>query len=98
MSQDIDLTVLSIGSFRRRMLWTGWFAAGSSMGAFLWFSHVFNSTDNIKRLLSAAVLALVSVVAWASFAIVVCMVRMTKRILRAIELLSRDRSAPCPPR
>lgn len=98
MSQDGELSLRksldSIDSFRRRMLLTGWVAVAGSIGAFLWMSHVFQSTDNVKRLLSATVLALVSVIAWATFAIVICMVRMTKRILRAIHIAALDKHGP----
>src|SRR5215471_3056862 len=95
MSQDSELSLRrsldSIDSFKRRMLLTGWVAVACSIGSFLWMNYVLHSTDNVKRLLSATVLALVSVIAWATFAIVICIVRMTKRILRAIHIAALDK-------
>ena len=93
MSQEIDTPLRrsldSIDAFRKRIAVAGWIVAASTFGAFYWLSHVMRTTDNPKALLNAAVLAIVFVIAWSSFAIILVMIRMTKRILRAIELGTR---------
>jgi hypothetical protein len=67
----------------------GWIVAASTFGVFYWLSHVMPTSDSVKTLLNAAVLAIAFLIAWSTFAIVRVMIRMTKRILRAIELGAR---------
>ena len=93
MSQEIDTglrkSLDAIDGFRRRILWGGWFAAAGTFGAFFWLSHVTRTSDSPKKLLNAAVLAITFLIAWSTFASVLCIVRMTRRILRAIDIAAR---------
>lgn len=93
MSQEIETPLRksldSIDAFRTRITIAGWIVAASTFGAFYWLSHVMRTTDNPKALLNTAVLAIAFLIAWSTFAVVLCMIRMTKRILRAIEIGAR---------
>jgi hypothetical protein len=93
MSQELDTPLRksldSIDAFRRRIAIVGWIVAASTFGAFFWLSHVSQTSDNPKRVINAAVLAIAFLIAWSTFASVLCMIRMTKRILRAIEIATR---------
>ena len=80
----------AIDRLRRRILLIGYLVVVGTGGAYLWLSHVARTSDNIKRLLMAAVLALTCVIAWSTFALAIFIVRMTKRILRAIDLAMKQ--------
>jgi len=84
----------AIDGVRRRIVWSGYLAVAITFGAFLWLAHVARTSDNMKRLLMAAVLALTCVIAWSAFALAIFMVRMTKRILRAIDLATNNQQRP----
>lgn len=79
----------SIDAARRRayatfiVLWLATFAA------LLWFTHILRTSDDLKLALSAAVVALVFSNVMVAFAVVIHGTRMTKRILRAIDLATR---------
>ena len=89
-SEDILRRSLSvIDNMRRRMLWAGYLTVVSTFGAFLWLSHVARTSDSMKRMLSAVVLALTCVIAWSTFALAIIIIRMTQRILRAIDLATK---------
>jgi len=60
-----------------------------------WFAYVLNTSDNLKRALAAAVVALVLVVSVSAFAVMRYVGLMTRRILRAIEATM---TPPAPPR
>ena len=79
----------AIDRIRRRVMWAGYLAVAGTVGAFVWLDHIARTTDSIKSLLMAAVLALTCVIAWSTFALAIFIVRMMKRILRAIELAAR---------
>ena len=93
MSQEVETPLRrsldSIDAFRKRIAIAGWIVAASTFGAFYWLSQVMRTTDSVNTLLNAAVLAIAFLIAWSTFAIVLVMIRMTKRILRAIELGAR---------
>ena len=78
----------AIDSLRRRVLLAGWFAVAATFGAFLWLDHVARASAGVRSLVMAAVLALTCVIAWSAFALAIFIARMTKRILRAIDLAS----------
>src|SRR5262245_18925903 len=94
MSQEVETPLRrsldSIDAFRRRITIAGWLVAASTFGAFYWMDHVARTSDNPKKLMSAAVLAITFLIAWSTFALVLCMIRMTKRILRAIDVATRS--------
>lgn len=83
-------TVLSgalrgIDAARRRAFATVavWWLA--TFGALLWFIHILRTSDDLERLLAAAVVVLVLAIFVAAFAVMLYVARMTRRILRAIE-------------
>jgi hypothetical protein len=94
MSQETEVTLRksldAIDSFRRRITVTGWLTAALTLGAYIWLAYVARTSDDLKRVLTAAVFALTCVIAWSTYALAVFLIRMTKRILRAIELASRE--------
>ena len=96
MSEEMDAglrkSLDAIDGFRQRIVWGGWVAVAGTFGAFYWLSHVARTSDSPKKLLNAAVLALAFLIAWSTFASVLCMIRMTKRILRAIDIAARRSS------
>jgi len=79
----------AIDSFRKRVYLGGWVAVAATFGAYFWLDHVARTSDNLKRVLFAAVFALTCLIAWSTFALAIVMLRMTKRLLRAIEIASR---------
>jgi hypothetical protein len=76
----------AVDGVRRRILLGGYVAVAGTFGAFFWLDHVARTSSNVKSVLMASVLALTFVIAWSTFALAVIILRMTKRILRAIEL------------
>lgn len=76
----------AIDGLRRRMMWAGWVAVALAILAFVWLDHVARTTESMRSLLMAAVLAITCVIAWSTFALAIFITRMTKRILRAIDL------------
>ena len=90
MTQDPDFVLANsldaIDSARRRAsltfaaMWTATFAA------LVWFSYVLRTSDSPKRALSAAVVALVFAILLGAASVMLYVARMTRRILRAIEL------------
>ena len=76
----------AIDGLRRRIMWAGYFAVGMTFLAFGWLDHVARTSESTRSLLMAAVLAITCVIAWSTFALAIFITRMTKRILRAIDL------------
>jgi len=70
----------------RRVLALGWLTVAATLGAYVWLDHVARTSTDTKRLLMAAVLALTCLIAWAKFALAVVVLRMGRRILRALDL------------
>jgi hypothetical protein len=79
----------AIDTLRRRVMWAGYLAVATTAGAFFWLDYIARTSDNLERLMMAAVFALTSVIVWSAFALAIFIVRMTKRILRAIDLTSK---------
>jgi hypothetical protein len=98
MSQETETALRksldAIDSFRRRITVIGWLTAAFTFGAYLWLAYVARTSNDLKRLLMTAVFALTCIIAWSTYALAVFLVRMTKRILRAIELASRESKGP----
>ena len=78
----------SIDHIRQRMLWAGYVAVAATLGAFAWLDHVSKSNASERSVIMAAILALTCVIAWSTFALALLVTRMTKRIIRAIDLAS----------
>lgn len=76
----------AIDSVRRRVLAGGWLAVVVTLGAYVHFYRVMNAGRSVETLVGAAVLALTCLIAWAEFAVILIIVRMAKRILRAIDV------------
>ena len=70
------------------MLWAGYVAVAATLGAFAWLDHVAKSNASERSVIMAAILALTCVIAWSTFALALLVTRMTKRIIRAIDLAS----------
>jgi hypothetical protein len=81
----------AVDAVRRRMLLAGYVAVAGTLGAFVWFDHLRRTSDSLERLIEAAVLALTLVIAWSTFALAILIARMTKRIVRAIDLAANRR-------
>ena len=82
----------AIDHMRQRMMWAGYVAVAGTFGAFAWLDHVARPNASVKSVVFAAVLAVTCVIAWSTFALAIMMTRMTKRIIRAIDLASAPRS------
>lgn len=82
----LSRTLDAIDAARRRAYATFGVFWIATFAALWWFSHVIGTTDNLKTALSAAVVALVFTIFLAAFAVMIYVTRMTKRILRAIDL------------
>jgi hypothetical protein len=78
----------AIDSMRNRVLIGGWLAVAVTLGAYWHLYYVERHSDSLERLLMSSVTALTCLIAWAAFAIILIVMRMTKRILRAIDLAS----------
>jgi hypothetical protein len=68
-------------------------AVAVALGAYGHFAWV-QRTHDVERILNASVLALTTLVVWVSFAVILNMMRMTRRILRAVELAGREIPSP----
>jgi hypothetical protein len=64
----------------------GWLAVVVTLGVYWHFYHVLRTTESLEKIASAGLLALTCLIAWTSFATILIVVRMTGRVLRAIEL------------
>jgi hypothetical protein len=60
-----------------------------TVAAFFWLDHIIRTSRNINSVVMTAVLALTCVIAWSTFALATFMARMTKRVLRAVDLAAR---------
>ena len=93
MPQDTEETLRksldSIDGFRRRVFLGGWIVVAATFGAFYWLSHVLKTSNNPKQLLNAAVMSLAALIMWCTFSVIIIVIRMTRRILRAIEIAAR---------
>jgi len=80
-------------SMRRRVLTGGWLAAAMTLAAYLYLWHVHRTTDDVGRLVMVAVTAVTCLIAWTALAVILIVIRMTRRILRAIDLSNRGRES-----
>jgi succinate-acetate transporter protein len=76
----------AIDAARRRVFATFGLFWIATFAALWWFSHVLRTTDNLKAALSAAVVALVLAIFLAAVVVALHVTRMTRKILRAIDL------------
>lgn len=94
MSPETEATLQksldAIDSMRRRIYACGVLVVVVTLGMYLRLSYLHETTDNLEKLLGASVAALTSLIAWATFAIVLVVIRTAKRILRALELLAKE--------
>lgn len=94
MSPETDLALRksldAIDSMRRRIYLVGLLVVAFTLGAYAHLAYVQRVSDNLERVLSAAVLAVTCLIAWATFAIVLVVVRMARRILHAINLALKE--------
>ena len=79
----------SIDRIRRRVLIGGWLAVVVTLGSYARFYLVSQTGHDVERLVGASVTALTCLIAWVGFAVILIVVRMTTRILRAIDLALR---------
>jgi hypothetical protein len=82
-----------IDAMRRRTQLLGWIVVAVALTAYAHLAWV-QRTHNVERILNASVLALTTLVAWVSFAVILIMMKMTRRILRALDLALRDAPPP----
>jgi hypothetical protein len=98
MTNPVDPTLSkslhTIDAARRRVYATFIVFWLATFAALWWFSHVLRTTDNLEKALSAAVVALVFAIFLAAVVVALHVTRMTKRILRAIDLAA----SPPPPK
>jgi hypothetical protein len=80
----------AMDSMHKRIFAAGWLAVVGTLAAYWNFYHVLHAGQSPERLLTAAMTALTCLIAWTTFATVIVLVRMTKRILRAIDLALRS--------
>ena len=97
MSLEHDETALraaldAVDRIRRRMLIGGWLAVAITLGAYAWQAHVANTSNDLERVVMASVLALTCLIASGMYSVSIVVVRMTKRILRAIAVLADTRT------
>ena len=76
----------SIDRIRIRVLAGGWLGVAMTLGAYAYFYYVMRTSDNVERIVSASLTALTCLIAWVGFAVILIIVRMSGRILRAIEM------------
>jgi hypothetical protein len=79
-------TLDAIDGIRRRVLVGGWLAVVVTLGAYVYFYHVLRTSEDLGKIVSALLTALTCLIAWAEFAVILIVVRMTSKILRAIDL------------
>jgi hypothetical protein len=78
----------TIDAVRRRVFLAGLVAVAGTLLAFYWLSHVARTGD-VKSVMMSAVLALTCLIAWSTFGMAIFITRMTRTILRAIDLSAR---------
>lgn len=90
MKQETDTAVRRVldGMERthKRIYAVGWLTVVATLASYMWLDHVADATPGIGRVISAAVLALTCLIAWATFALAIVLTRAARSILRAIEL------------
>ena len=93
MSQNTEAVLRksldSIDAYRRRVYGAGSVMFVFTLGMYARFFYVQRTSDNVSGLIGASLAALTFVIAWTTFAVILVIVRMTKRVLRAIEQIGR---------
>lgn len=93
MSEDTENALRAsldgIDQLRRRMYVAGWLVVLAALGVYGRLAYLRRTTDDLEVLLSASVSALSFLIVWATFVLALVMIRMTKRILRAIYATSQ---------
>ena len=79
----------AVDRVRRRIMLAGYVAVAGTFAAFFWLDRVARTSNDIENVVMAAVLAITTVVGWSTFALAIFIGRMTKRVLRAIDLASK---------
>ncbi|HEV7241647.1 MAG TPA: hypothetical protein VGQ36_20615 [Thermoanaerobaculia bacterium] len=79
----------AIDSIRRRVLVGGWLAVLVTLGAYARFYYVLRGDSGLDQLVGTAVTALTCLIAWTTFAVILIVIRMALRILRAIDLAAK---------
>ena len=64
----------------------GYVAVAGTFAALFWLDRVARTSNDLDSVVMAAVLAITTVVGWSTFALAIFIGRMTKRVLRAIDL------------
>ena len=94
MSQETETalreTLDAFDRYRRRIQTIGWVVAVLTLGMYARLEYLHRTTDDLERILGASVAALTFLIAWVAYSIVLILMRATRRILRAIELVARD--------
>ncbi len=70
----------------KRIYAVGWLCVVATLASYVWLDYVADATPGMGRVISAAVLALTCLIAWATFALAIVLTRAARSILRAIEL------------
>jgi hypothetical protein len=78
-----------IDAMRRRTQVLGWVAVAVAIAAYAHLAWV-QRTHDVERILNASVVALTTLIVWVSFAVILIVTRMTRRMLRAVELAMRE--------
>ena len=74
-----------IDRIRRRVLMGGWLAVLVTLGVYTHFYYLLGTTESVPKIAGAGLLALTCLIAWTSFATILIVVRMTGKVLRAME-------------
>ena len=82
----LSRSLKTIDRMRMRVIAGGWLAVIVTLAAYGRLSYVLRDSHDPGRMIGAAVLALTCLIAWTSFAVILIVIRMAKRILTAIEL------------
>lgn len=93
MSQETNSTLQrslnAMDQIRTRILAGGWLIVAVTMAAYGYFYYALRTSDDLERIISAGLTAVTCLIAWVSFSIILVIVKMTKRILLAIELSAK---------
>lgn len=89
MSEELRKSLDAIDNIRRRVLAGGWLAVLVTLGMYARLYYVLESSPSVQKAIGASVAAVTCLIAWTSFAVILIVIRMAKRILIAIELTAR---------
>jgi hypothetical protein len=78
-------------STHHRVVAAGWLTVVATLGAYAWLDYVARTSADVRRLIMAAVMALTCLIAWATFALAVVVLRSGRRVLQAVELSAMQR-------